>query len=494
MADFSTHIVGIPLHEYQLEWAEPVYEDIRTCASTVNVIIMSRQSGKNETSSQVEVASILRAGKKGGYIVKTAPTFKPQVVTSIQRFKDRADEAKRRLPFFKYKPIAGYICKFRRSGITFLSAASDANVVSATASLALEVDEAQDVERAKYDKDFAPMRASTGAPVIAYGTTWTDTTMLEQFRQDVEEGRVPGRVFVIGPERIALSNPAYGDFVDSEVNRLGRDHPLVKTQYFLEPLKNRGRLFSDQQLRQIIGDHSPSLSRTDETQVAAGLDFAGADETQIELVSAADLKPGGRDSVALTIGAVEWVTAGGVRLPKVRVLARYEWVNLHPTELMHTLYDLLQNKWQVDRVHCDATGLGGPLTATLARNIDLGTDTRVHPVKFTGTWETQTRLATQYIAAVNGSRFKDYQVDFDPLRVALADHPNRADPDQHVWWQRGHARLEAKESQTYRAYVPETEGHDDLLISDMLLMDAAAALLPYQEMIVQGRTLYVAGR
>ena len=49
----------------------------------------------------------------------------------------------------------------------------------------------------------------------------------------------------------------------------------------------------------------------------------------------------------------------------------------------------------------------------------------------------------------------------------------RDDVDRHAWWQRGHARLEAKPGQKVRAYVPESEGHDDLLYSELLMVDAA---------------------
>src|SRR5690606_3910680 len=143
--------------------------------------------------------------------------------------------------------------------------------------------------------------------------------------------------------------------------------------------------------RQMIGVHERKESRENEQVIVAGLDFAGSDETQVELTSAADLKPGGRDSVALTVGSVEWVTIHGLLQPKVKVLARYEWVNLHPNELLPTLLDLLQNKWKVNRVHCDATGIGSVGTATLAKALDGGSDTRVHAVKFTGSWEAQTR-------------------------------------------------------------------------------------------------------
>ena len=39
-----------------------------------------------------------------------------------------------------------------------------------------------------------------GAPIVAYGTTWTDSTLLETFKADVIEGRTAGRVFRVLPE------------------------------------------------------------------------------------------------------------------------------------------------------------------------------------------------------------------------------------------------------------------------------------------------------
>ena len=62
------------------------------------------------------------------------------------------------------------------------------------------------------------------------------------------------------------------------------------------------------------------------------------------------------------------------------------------------------------------------------------------------------------------------------MRSAFAETPNTGDVDLHVWWQRGHARLMARESKRLHAYVPKSEGHDDLLMSEMLCVDAGIAL------------------
>lgn len=472
IARFSRDVIGVPLHPYQVDWANYVLEVVGQRRNEIIVVEMPRQSGKNETSAQMEVALLARYGQHGGDIVKTAPTWKPQIVNSKLRFDARSKQAAHRLPFLQFRPTMGYIYRCGRASIHFLSADPEASVVGATASLLMEVDEAQDVDKAKFDKDFSPMRASAAAPIVAYGTTWTDDTLLESFKQEVNEGRSVGRTFRILPETVAEANATYGDFVDSEVRRKGRDHPLIKTQYFLEPLPGMGRLLSDQKLQLMVGSHARREERTDEAQIVAGLDFAGADESAGEMIGLATGSE--RDSVALTIGQVDWTNiAEGIVEPVLKVLDRYEWVNVRPESLHTTLYRILWEKWRVNRVHCDGTGIGATSTAFLAAALNKGATERVHAVVFDGAWVSHSRLAFRYIAAVNGSRFLDYQPGFDVVQVAHQEAPDVHNPHRHVWWQRGHAKLEAKPGKKVHIYVPEAEGHDDLMISDMLCLDAA---------------------
>jgi hypothetical protein len=320
------------------------------------------------------------------------------------------------------------------------------------------------------------MRSSTAAPVAFFGTTWMDNDLLARAKRDVEEGRVKGRNFRVLPEQIALSNPAYGEFVDAEVKRLGRDHPFVKTQYFLEPLPSAGRMLNQQQLESMIGEHKRQDRRNNEAQIVAGLDFAGADEVTEELVSLA--AAGKRDSVALSIGAVDWVQiAEGLLVPYVRCLARYEWININPVSLHSILYQIIWDKWRADLVHCDATGIGETGTAFLAQSINKPNRDRIIGIKFDSAWNTQTRLAFNLLAAINGGRLKDYkEPGVAPIEIAGQEAPDASSPHRHIWWQRGHAKLEGKAGQKVRMYVPDGEGHDDLLMADGLMIDAAYAV------------------
>ena len=71
----------------------------------------------------------------------------------------------------------GYIVQLHNARTLFFSAEPTANVVGATADVLLECDEAQDVSSSKWDKDFAPMGASTNVTTVFWGTAWTSTTM-----------------------------------------------------------------------------------------------------------------------------------------------------------------------------------------------------------------------------------------------------------------------------------------------------------------------------
>lgn len=470
---FSRDLIGVALYPYQVGWAQYILDVMADKRNETIVVEMSRQSGKNQGQAAYQVATLARFGAQDKSIVACAPTYRPQLINSKMRFESLSSRVTDKCPWLKFKGSMGYIYKCRRASIHFLSADPGASVVGATASLILNVDEAQDTDADVYQKKFSPMRASTNAPVVLFGTTWDNQNLLAKSKASVLDGRTPGKVFRVTPEVIALSNPAYGEFVDGEVRSKGRQHPYIKTQYYLEELDTAGRMLNRQQLELMIGDHPRQDRRNQEPIIVAGLDFAGADEQAGELVSLATASA--RDSVALTIGAVTWIRlAAGLQVPHVKVLARYEWVNINPVTLHNVLYQVLWERWRINRVHCDATGIGATGTAMLQTALNKHNREVVIGVTFDSAWNTQTTLAFNYLAAINNGHLVDYlPTAVDPVAVAGLDTPPTEDPHAHIWWQRGHAKLEAKPSKRVRAYVPEDEGHDDLLVADMLCVDAA---------------------
>src|SRR5262249_48851990 len=109
----------------------------------------------------------------------------------------------------------------------------------APASILLEVDEAQDVPEEKYDRDFAPMAASTNAVRVFYGTAGRDDDLLQRIKAaNLEAAQRDGaqRHFEYAWWVIAEHNRAYGEFVESERERLGATHPTFQSQYELKPV------------------------------------------------------------------------------------------------------------------------------------------------------------------------------------------------------------------------------------------------------------------
>ncbi len=71
-----------PLRPYQVEAARAVVESVRAGRGDVISVMMARQMGKNQLSAALELYLLNLFAGKGGQIVKTAPTFAPQLVTS----------------------------------------------------------------------------------------------------------------------------------------------------------------------------------------------------------------------------------------------------------------------------------------------------------------------------------------------------------------------------------------------------------------------------
>ena len=87
----------------------------------------------------------------------------------------------------------GNSVRLGRARQLFLSAEPSSNVVGHTADLLLEMDEAQDVDAEKFDKELRPMAASTGATTVFYGTAWDDASLLERARQVAPSARTSRR-------------------------------------------------------------------------------------------------------------------------------------------------------------------------------------------------------------------------------------------------------------------------------------------------------------
>jgi len=237
-------------------------------------VVMARQAGKNELSAQVELQLLITNAWHAADGIKCAPTFEPQARISLSRLWGHIVQA----GLDSDAAREGRLVRFGHARQIFLSAEPSANVVGHTAGLLLEVDEAQDVDRDKFDREFRPMAASTGATTVYYGTPWDDSTLLElavQTNLELERRDGIRRHFAADWTAVAEWNPQYARYVEGERARLGENHPLFLTQYALKMVSGGGRLFTAAQRAQLQGSHGRQHAPQSGDVYVAGLDLGG---------------------------------------------------------------------------------------------------------------------------------------------------------------------------------------------------------------------------
>jgi len=443
------------LRSYQQEVARAVLASIEGNLGLTFTVEIARQGGKNELSAHLEVLLLTMFISRGGSGIKCSPTFKPQTLISMGRLKERLDE-------YGYGGIwtteAGYIVRLGNARWVFLSAEETSSVVGHTAEILLEVDEAQDVSREKYTRDFRPMASAHNTTTVLYGTTWDDSTLLEEVKQvNLELERKDGikRHFRYDWQEVAKHNPSYLKFVEAERERLGEDHPLFRTQYALLPISGGGGFLSPLQLAALKGEHQRQrLPETGRTYVA-GIDFAG----EAEQPEAEKLLRKSRDATVVTIAEVVMPAGEAPRQPLIKVVEHYSWVGRRHSDLLAELMRLLKEVWQVGCVVCDATGVGEPLVSLLKSALG----SRVQPFKFSQ--KTKSELAFDLLAAVNSGRLKVYRQDGSEDYSELMEQLYRA-------------RQIYRPNRTLDFFVDPADGHDDYLMSLALVVQAAKSPAP----------------
>ncbi len=465
---FSRIVARKPLRPYQLDVARAILHSVEHRLGLTFAVVMARQAGKNETQAQLEAFLLNRyRSVPGAQIVKAAPTFQPQTLTSMMRLEGLLDT-----PWFagQWRREHGHMIRLGQARILFFSAQPGANVVGATASLLLECDEAQDVDEEKWNKDFRPMAAATNATTVLWGTMWTSRTLLSKTiralrRQEAWDGMQ--RVFLVPWERAAEANPAYGVYVRGEIERLGRQHPLIKTQYALEEIDAEARMFPPHRQAQMRGSHPRRYTPEPGRRYALLIDVAGETEEALQGAALRQREPR-RDSTALTVVEIREQrdplslslppgrgegTGGGWASgcqPVYHVVDRRLWTGTRHTELYATLRDLA-GVWRAERVVVDATGIGAGLASFLAAALGE----RV--VRFVFSARTKSDLGWGFLALVEAGRFKDYADDgLEDTRtfwrqVEAAEVEILDGPEKHMRWG-----------------VPDPRLHDDLLISAAL--------------------------
>lgn len=350
------------LRPYQREVALAILDSVFNRKGLTFSVEIARQGGKNELSAQLELLLLTLYMTESRNLIKCSPTFKPQAMISIMRLKDRLNDAGFR---GIWTAELGYTVRLGNARAVFLSADESANVVGNTAHILLEIDEAQDVSREKYSKDFRPMAAAGNVTTVHYGTTWDSTTLLEEVKQtNLELEKLDGqrRHFRYDWEEIARHNPDYRAYVEGERQRLGENHPLFLTQYRLLPIHSGGGFLSQQQLAQLSGQHTRRHWPETGKIYIAGIDLAGEAAGDD---SGTNARPQ-CDATVITIGELDFSSCDEIiKQPLIRVVEHYCWTGVKHTELYPRLVDILKQGWHCRRIVVDATGIGQPVSSFL---------------------------------------------------------------------------------------------------------------------------------
>jgi len=446
------------LRPYQREAASAILDSVFGRKGLTFSVEMARQGGKNELSAQLELLLLTLYMPQPKNLVKCSPTFKPQTVISMMRLKDRLNDAG-----FSGIWVAelGYIIRLGNARAIFLSADESANVVGNTAHILLEIDESQDVSKDKYTKEFKPMGAATNVTTVHYGTTWDDSTLLEEVKQtnlELERKDAVKRHFRYDWEEIASYNPDYLAYVEAERERLGENHPLFLTQYRLLPIHGGGGFLSRQQLAQLQGEHERKHHPTPGRVYVGGIDLAG--EAEVEEGEYLIRPKPRQDSTVVTIGELDFSAIDDIqKQPRIRVVEHYSWKGKKHAELYSQLVDILKNVWHCRKVVVDATGIGQPVSSFLRQALG----SKILPFTFTA--QSKSALGFNLLAAINSGRLKVYKGD------GSAEY-------QQFCFEMERAKSQYRPSQTMNFYVDPSEGHDDYLMSLALVVEAGSQYEP----------------
>jgi hypothetical protein len=442
------------LRDYQIAAAQPILSAIRAGRGGQFAILFSRQAGKDEMLAQLECYLLNLFRLQGGQIIVAAPT---QRQANISR--DRLASRLNNLLNIGQFSQSDYKLKLGQADARFLSAAPTSNARGETASLLLLANEAQDILPERWDAVFEPMGASTNAVTVFCGTPWTSHTLLARqirFLRELEAKDNQPRVFLADWQRVAASNPAYGERVKQRIAQFGEDHPFVKTEYRLLEIDGDGGLLPTWRQQLMHGSHQRQERPTPGKVYCLLIDVAGSEETEQDLAAAFDSGSTSavskRDSTAITVVEVAWGEDNRQGLPVYKVVHRYIWTNVPQSQLYGRILSLAKEQWQARYVVIDATGIGAGLASFLSKSLSR----KLIPFVFGAVSKSQ--LGWGWLAAIDSGRYLEY----------LAD----GQPDTALFWQQCNEciyEVRPGPGKLIKWSVPSPTTHDDLLTSAALV-------------------------
>lgn len=404
---FSRYVLRVPLYEYQVAPLQAIVESVFNQEGRDFLLVFPRQSGKNEAVAHLLVYLLNIFQRSGGAMVFAA--IGDGVGRGLRRLEERLENDWNREQWRRgANPLRRSL---GQASVVFLSSHPSAHARGETAHWLLVVDELQDNDPAHIEAVFEPMRAANNATAVYIGTVrfrsdalWQKKEALER-RQEEDGVR---RVFLVSPQQVVQENPHYGQFLERKVAQLGRDHPVVRSEYFLEPIDADGGLFPPRRLRLMVGEHERARKPQPGVLYVATLDVGGQDEGTTDPV--ARLRNPARDYTVATI--FEVAEGQGPQGPVYRAVdlfvdqgsRHFQDVAGRPS-LVQRLAAFLRS-WNVAHLVADATGVGEGVTDWLAGA--LGSQ-RVTPFHFSQSSKAQ--LGSRFLNLVETGRFHYWSGD-----------------------------------------------------------------------------------
>jgi hypothetical protein len=372
--DVQYHRVGVmgisPLYPPEIEIINLVEKHIALKTGKVIAIRSARQTCKNESSAMIAVRMMGIFKKERDYYsyVRTAPTWKPQIVNS----KLRVEKFLEIDPIIDYyRPRYDYMYESGSANITFLSSDKQASVVGATASICLDIDEAHKVDKGKFEEDFSPMTAYHNVPTVMWGVAADKQDLLYEYVEYNMENN-PDCVLQYPASVWCEIRPQYALHYEERRAKLGADHPVILTQYDLVDVDAVGSYLTKAQQTSILSsEHNQYSAHKDGRSYAITIDIGGEDEEEEQdpLVKS----EGARDSTVALIWDVDYKDMVN-GYPMFRLVDIHWWTGKSLGDKTSGLYGeqgqqgillkLLQ-QWQPHHVVVDGRGVGEQIAGYL---------------------------------------------------------------------------------------------------------------------------------